>query len=68
MKVTVKFQSFQMKAVMAIYDNSIYGGDQYPFTFGVKKAEMLLAALEQDPDILKRFVNGDYEVQEEGRA
>ena len=30
--------------------------DRYPFSFGLGKAKMLISALNQDPDFLKRFV------------
>ena len=30
--------------------------DRYPFSFGIAKAKLLLAALAQEPDFLKRFV------------
>jgi len=30
--------------------------DRYPFSFGIAKAKLLLAALAQEPDFLERFV------------
>jgi hypothetical protein len=30
--------------------------DRYPFSFGLGKAKLLLQALEQEPDFLKKFV------------
>lgn len=30
--------------------------DRYPFSFGLTKARLLQAALEQDPDCIKRFI------------
>jgi hypothetical protein len=30
--------------------------DRYPFSFGLGKAKLLLAALRQEPDFLEKFV------------
>jgi len=30
--------------------------ERYPFSFGIGKAKLLLAALNQEPDFLKKFV------------
>jgi hypothetical protein len=30
--------------------------DRYPFSFGMGKAKLLLAALKQEPDFLEKFV------------
>ena len=30
--------------------------DRYPFSFGLGKAKLLLQALKQEPDFLKKFV------------
>ena len=55
MKAIIEYKEWQKMPMVAL---NYEGGDKrsHPLTFGIEKAKLLLAALEQEPDFLKKFV------------
>jgi hypothetical protein len=55
MKVVIERGEYRGNPTVSIRKDTVEL-DRYPFSFGLGKAKLLLQALEQEPDFLKKFV------------
>jgi hypothetical protein len=55
MKVVIERSEYRGNPTVKIRKDTVEL-DRYPFSFGLVKAKLLLQALEQEPDFLKKFV------------
>lgn len=55
MKVVIERGEYRGNPTVSIRKDTVEQ-DRYPFSFGLGKAKLLLQALEQEPDFLKKFV------------
>ena len=55
MKVVIERSEYRGNPTVSIRKDT-EEQDRYPFSFGIGKAKLLLHALEQEPDFIKRFV------------
>jgi hypothetical protein len=55
MKVVIERKEYKGNPTVSIRKDT-EEMDRYPFSFGMGKAKLLLAALKQEPDFLEKFV------------
>ena len=60
MKVVIEQGEYQGSPTVSIRKDTVEQSS-YPFSFGIAKAKLLLAALAQEPDFIEKFVKENEE-------